>query len=178
MSTRAIDFEFSVDQEAYLREWMQKVSRSFALVVPFVEAPLTHYLSVAYLLCRVADNIEDCTQPTTWKQARFDEMADLLAEPTLASQMLPRWQTYAWPGLTDDEQAIMMADHGEPLWAIYAAIPQPSRDAVHRWVLAMAEGMAGLDDADRARASSTATACRCSAKRATTTATAISWRGR
>ena len=44
----------------------------------------------------------------------------------------------------------MMADHGEPLWAIYAAIPQPSRDAVRRWVLAMAEGMAGLDDADRA----------------------------
>jgi hypothetical protein len=31
---------------------------------------MRHYLAVAYPLCRVADNIEDCGQPHTWKKER------------------------------------------------------------------------------------------------------------
>ena len=50
--------------------------------------------------------------------------------------------------------------------------------AVHRWVLAMAEGMAGLDDADRAPRFVDRDGVQVLRERATTTATAISWRGR
>lgn len=141
-------FRLGEEQRSYLSEWMHKVSRSFALVVPFVEEPLTHYLATAYLLCRVADNIEDCTQPTGWKQQRFAEMATLLDEPSRAEDVLGRWQREPWPGLTADEQAIMQVEHGAPLWAIYAAIPLPPRDIVRRWVLAMIDGMAKLEDDD------------------------------
>ena len=51
------------DQSDYLAARMNEVSRSFALVVPSLEEPLDHYMATAYLLCRVADNIEDCGQP-------------------------------------------------------------------------------------------------------------------
>ena len=149
MSGQEIAFRISEQQEEYLSDWMQKVSRSFALVVPFVEEPLTHYLSTAYLLCRVADNIEDCLQPVAWKQARFAELATLLEAPSLAAEVLPRWQQEEWPGLTDDEQAIMESQYGAPLWEIYQDIPEPSRDVIGRWVLAMAEGMASLDEPGR-----------------------------
>ena len=66
-------FELTQAQAAYLDIWMSKVSRSFALVVPWLEEPLNHLLATAYLLCRVADNIEDSRQPFVWKEQRFHE---------------------------------------------------------------------------------------------------------
>ena len=77
--------------EQYLNTLMKQVSRSFALVVPNLEEPLNHYIATAYLLCRAVDNIEDCTQPFAWKEARFAEFQDLLEAPDLAPQILSRW---------------------------------------------------------------------------------------
>ncbi|MFN2121898.1 MAG: squalene/phytoene synthase family protein, partial [Candidatus Promineifilaceae bacterium] len=71
-------------QHRYLAEMMQKVSRSFALVAPAVETPLDDYLAAAYLICRVADNIEDAQQSYSWQQARFAEFMGLLKEPETA----------------------------------------------------------------------------------------------
>jgi phytoene/squalene synthetase len=56
---------FSPEQQAYLQEWMERASRSFAVVVVFLEQPLKEYLSIAYLICRVIDNIEDTLQAST-----------------------------------------------------------------------------------------------------------------
>ena len=57
-------------QRTYLTVTMDRVSRSFALVVPWLEDPLQDYVSTAYLLCRALDNIEavsytHLTLPTT-----------------------------------------------------------------------------------------------------------------
>ena len=49
-------------QRTYLTTTMGRVSRSFALVVPWLEDPLQDYIATAYLLCRVLDNIEDCSE--------------------------------------------------------------------------------------------------------------------
>ena len=38
--------------QPYLAEAMQRVSRSFALVIPWLEEPLQTYLASSYLLCR------------------------------------------------------------------------------------------------------------------------------
>ncbi|NJM28259.1 MAG: hypothetical protein HC856_08680, partial [Pseudanabaena sp. RU_4_16] len=64
-------FYLSYEQREYWETWLSRVSRSFALVTPCFEEPLDAYMSIAYLLCRVADNIEDCYQPYEWQQARF-----------------------------------------------------------------------------------------------------------
>ena len=53
-------FRLTPTQKSYLGKQLDKVSRSFAILIPYIEPPLRHYLAVAYLLCRVADNIEDC----------------------------------------------------------------------------------------------------------------------
>src|SRR5512145_447243 len=92
---------------AYLEQHLGSVSRSFALVIPLLEMPLQHYLATAYLLCRVVDNIEDCTQPAMWKQQRFAEFMQLLRDPREASAVLSRWQDEAWPALSDKEQRLM-----------------------------------------------------------------------
>ncbi|MBN1220268.1 MAG: squalene/phytoene synthase family protein [Anaerolineae bacterium] len=128
---------------------MKKVSRSFALVVPCLEPPLNHWMATAYLLCRVVDNVEDCLQPTAWKRQRFAEFERLLAEPELAPEILSSWQEQAWPGLTPDEQQLMILPNGHLLWQIYAAIPAESQTIIRYWTQAMALGMSQLEDKER-----------------------------
>jgi len=139
-------FRLNAQQTAYLDTWMNRVSRSFALVIPCLEEPLNHYLATAYLLCRVIDNIEDSLQPFSWKAQRFDEIAELLERPARAAQYLDGWDSEAWPGLTPDEQAVMGREHGLPLWEIYALIPPEPFAIIRHWASAMVAGMRDLDD--------------------------------
>ena len=143
-------FKLTQAQQEYLNEFMNKVSRSFTFVVACLEEPLNHFMSTAYLICRVADNIEDCKQPQAWQQMRFAELAQLLEDPTLASDILAGWDREAWPGLSTDEQQLMGAKRGLSLWQIYALIPGDARSTIGRWSLTMAEGMRHLEDPGRA----------------------------
>ena len=86
MGTMIDTFEPTVAQQTYLEQKLGDVSRSFALVVPFLEAPLQHYLATAYLLCRVVDNIEDCGRPLTWQEERFAEFSRLVARPAVCDR--------------------------------------------------------------------------------------------
>jgi farnesyl-diphosphate farnesyltransferase len=139
-------FEITQAQKEYLNEFMNKVSRSFAVVVACIEEPLRAYMTTAYLICRVADNIEDCQRPAAWKQARFAELSQLLEEPALAPDVLSGWDREEWPGLTSDEREQMRLESGLSLWQIYALIPDDARTSIRRWASAMAEGMEHLED--------------------------------
>ncbi|MFN2134691.1 MAG: squalene/phytoene synthase family protein, partial [Candidatus Promineifilaceae bacterium] len=125
---------------------MNKVSRSFSLVAPEVDAPLDDYLAVAYLICRVVDNIEDAQQPFAWQKKRYTEFAWLLDAPHTADNVLAEWETFDWPGLTDDEQRMMTREGGLLLWEIYAKMPHGVLASIKRWTSIMAEGMARTDD--------------------------------
>jgi farnesyl-diphosphate farnesyltransferase len=142
-------FEPVPSQMTYLDSMMNKVSRSFAVVVPCLEEPLNHYLSTAYLLCRVVDNIEDCTQSLAWKEQRFTEFSSLLNEPLRATEILSRWQRDSWPGLTADEVRLMSVEAGLPLWQIYALFPAKIRDIIAHWTVAMARGMSQIEQPDQ-----------------------------
>lgn len=128
-------------QRIYLTTTMGRVSRSFALVVPWLEDPLQDYIATAYLLCRVLDNIEDCSEPLSWQTERFAEFAGLLSEPGIAPQRLGQWDAMPWPGLSADERALMTVDGGLPLWLIYATFPPHVRAILQQWISLMAKGM-------------------------------------
>ncbi len=141
--------ELTSVESDYLQHQLDHVSRTFAMVVPCVELPARHYLATAYLLCRVVDNIEDCTRPIAWKNARFAEFVDLLGDPGPAAEVLHRWSLEPWPGLTEREAALMGDHDGLMLWRIYAQIPPHARDIVRRWTGLMAQGMRQLGDPER-----------------------------
>jgi farnesyl-diphosphate farnesyltransferase len=137
-------------QRTYLTVAMSRVSRSFSLVVPWLEEPLQNYVATAYLLCRTLDNIEDCTQPLAWQKQRFAEFTHLLAEPELALDVLSSWEDEAWPGLSADEMELMTLEGGLPLWLIYSTFPQRTRSIIENWIRLMAKGMElALDPAQR-----------------------------
>ncbi len=146
MDTTVDTFEPTVAQQTYLEQKLGDVSRSFALVVPFLEAPLQHYLATAYLLCRVVDNIEDCGQSVEWKKERFAEFSRLLREPQHATEFLSGWEREAWPALTDKETRMMGVTDGLALWHIYAEMPQAIRTIIRRWTNVMVQGMEQLSD--------------------------------
>lgn len=134
----------SAEHAAYLATRMTEVSRSFALVVPRIEKPLGDYLATAYLICRVVDNVEDCTAPDDWRLERFAELDSLLADCGTADRVLSRWQGLAWPGLTGEERRLMSLAGGGPLWAVYWSMPAGARGQIRTWVQAMIDGMRGL----------------------------------
>lgn len=146
MSQTIAVFELTPAQQGYLDQQLNRVSRSFALVVPTLEAPLRSYLSVAYLLCRVVDNIEDCGQTYVWQQQRFSEFLHLLRDPHHAVEALSLWEGAAWPALTDYERRLMGVADGLALWEIYARMPQDVQEIVQHWTSEMARGMSQLGD--------------------------------
>ncbi len=149
MNDRTGVFRLTSTQKKYLEQQLEGVSRSFAILIPFIDPPVRHYLAVAYLLCRVADNIEDCGQMHTWKKERFEEFLRVLREPRLAAGQLADWERLAWPGLSPAERQLMGASHGLALWQIYAMIPDRAQLVLRRWISVLAMGMSQLGEANK-----------------------------
>lgn len=141
--------ELTKTEKQYLSDELDKVSRSFALVIPTLEEPLNYQMGIAYLICRVVDNIEDCTQPLEWKALRFQEFHGLINEPAAAAQILTRWSRESWPGLTPDETAMMGERSGSMLWGIFASLPETVQSIIRHWSAEMANGMAIIEGPDR-----------------------------
>src|SRR3954468_12541723 len=94
--------ESRISDEAYQDQILPGVSRTFALTIPQLPPALRTAVTNAYLLCRIADTIEDETPasaaPTLILQQRFvavvcgKEDADLLARDVarqLSERTLP-----------------------------------------------------------------------------------------
>src|SRR6478609_6059684 len=63
------------DSVAFRREMLHRTSRTFAVNVPLLPRPLDGIVTTAYLLCRVADTIEDATALPA--QARVELLGEL-----------------------------------------------------------------------------------------------------
>lgn len=116
---------------------LPKVSRTFALSIRFLPGDLGRAVLVAYLLCRIADTVED------------DGGADVETKTRLLDLLL---EAFDGPTKTDvfvaESQVIGgEADHVELLrgtalvFQAFRALPEGSRAHVRRWVAEMVVGM-------------------------------------
>lgn len=70
------------ENQAYCREVLPAVSRTFALGIELLKDPLRDEIGVAYLVCRILDTIEDTTDlPAAERAALLDRCATGLADP-------------------------------------------------------------------------------------------------
>lgn len=58
----------------YQESSLHEVSRTFALTIPELPTPLRHVVGNAYLLCRIADTIEDATSLSVDEKKQFSEL--------------------------------------------------------------------------------------------------------
>ncbi|MFC4450421.1 phytoene/squalene synthase family protein [Halorussus aquaticus] len=60
---------------------VQGVSRTFAITIDVLEEPMASYICVGYLLCRVADTVEDAGHISPDEQARLLRLYDRALDP-------------------------------------------------------------------------------------------------
>ena len=68
------DFNTNLDDLSYQSEILQHVSRTFALTIPELPHALRIVISNAYLLCRIADTIEDDKSMSLEKKKEYSEL--------------------------------------------------------------------------------------------------------
>ena len=136
---------------AYCREVLPAVSRTFALNIPVLPAPLDMAVTVAYLLCRIADTLEDEAMGPT-SSALLTELARLstLPEGWEADAVLFTEQAL-WVLRPQTPESERMLVEGTPQVLEALALHEaPVRAHVATCVATMAEGMGRMGTKGRA----------------------------
>lgn len=109
------------------------VSRSFAVVIRELPHPLNDAVAVSYLLCRIADSIEDSSLPLSQKQAQLRRLPTVLDKPESGEAFVPSSISHAYHELMERPEAV---------FEMYRTLIPPARVAIHACVTEMSGGMA------------------------------------
>ncbi|MFB6137029.1 MAG: squalene/phytoene synthase family protein [Halobacteriaceae archaeon] len=107
----------SADDVAWCYDAVQRVSRTFALTVSQLSEPMSRDICVGYLLCRVADTVEDATHVPPADQRRVLETYGRVLDP--ADPTKP-------DAFADAVAPWVPEDHGAD-WAVVADAPRVLR---------------------------------------------------
>lgn len=126
---------------AYQEQILQQVSRTFALTIPQLPVSLRTVISNAYLLCRIADTIEDDNALSPAHARRFADMfvevvSGTTAAEQFAAELYPLLSDHTIPAehdLIKNTAAVIRITHG---------FNPTQRRALERCVRIMARGMA------------------------------------
>ncbi|MFW5939659.1 MAG: phytoene/squalene synthase family protein [Halolamina sp.] len=132
------------DDLAWCHEAVQDVSRTFALTVDVLDAPMDSYICLGYLLCRVADTVEDASHIPPAEQASllrtYDAVFDPAADTTAADFMA---EVHPWLPAEDERNADWAVVASTPrIVATFETLPTDVREAITPPVREMVDGMA------------------------------------
>ena len=121
----------------FSREILPSVSRTFALSIRVLPGQLGAAVNCAYLLCRIADTIEDePSMPAPDKAGLFDRMLACF-DDAAAADRFPELVA----GMTGDPAHLRLIHHTDLVFVAYRALPPATREHIKRWVTEMALGM-------------------------------------
>lgn len=125
---------------AFAQRILPQVSRTFALTIPQLPSPLCAVVTNAYLLCRIADTVED--EPTL-SAATKDELQSLLLAAITSTDPDERFSVAAAPLLSAqtlpaEHELVRGAHH---VFTQTRAFPARQRNALTRCLRIMCEGM-------------------------------------
>ncbi len=127
--------------DAFIREHLHGVSRTYALVIPMLPRPLDESVGLAYLLMRIVDTVEDATELNdATRRELLGELARSLADP---GRPLP-------PELTreigdKDAERRLMSQSSRVLERVRTLDPADT-EAVHHCARQMCDGVVGMLD--------------------------------
>lgn len=113
------------------------VSRTFALCIRFLPDDLRRSVTISYLLCRVADTVEDAPELTAdHKVELLGQLAAALDDP--GQSLIPLHRAFEQRPDADARLVTRAAD----VLGVFHAQPLAVRQAVAPWVAEMSRGMA------------------------------------
>jgi farnesyl-diphosphate farnesyltransferase len=133
--------------EAYQEHILQYVSRTFALTIPQLPVGLRRVVSNAYLLCRIADTVEDDNAVDSG-QTRY--MAELFVQVVAGNVPAAQFSEELHPLLSEhtiDEEHDLIKNT-DTVIRITHSFNENQRNALERCVRIMAKGMADYQDAE------------------------------
>ena len=126
---------------AYQEHILKGVSRTFALTIPQLPSPLSRVVSNAYLLCRIADTIEDDKHlPYADKREFSEQFIRVVGGELDAEQFALALHPRLSPTATDSEQDLIR--HTPAVIRITHGFSERQQAALHRCIRIMADGMA------------------------------------
>ena len=134
-----------VDDWAFQEKSLQLVSRTFALTIPQLPEPLRQVVSNAYLLCRIADTIEDDKHLPFADKRRFaDEFIEVVGARRDAGIFAESLHPLLSPAATEAERELIA--HTPAVIRITHSFTPRQRAALERCVRIMADGMARFQE--------------------------------
>ncbi len=125
------------NDRAFCHSMLPKVSRTFALCIRLLPSDLEYPILVAYLLCRIADTIEDTPSIAPLDKRRLlERLSACLDDSHLDAG--PLRETFAHPQ-SDEEQLAFEAD---ATLREFRTLPTVQRECIRPWVQEMCSGMA------------------------------------
>jgi farnesyl-diphosphate farnesyltransferase len=127
----------SPSAERFCRDILPKVSRTFALSIRFLPGNLGRTVGVAYLICRIADTVEDDGSATVEnKTVALDRLLQALDAPEAVGefQLASSW-------VSGDPHHVELVRRADLVFEVYHALPERSRERVRHWVNEMVRGM-------------------------------------
>ncbi|MCZ6915616.1 MAG: phytoene/squalene synthase family protein [Gemmatimonadetes bacterium] len=124
---------------AYCSDMLPKVSRTFALCIRLLPSDLEHPVLLAYLLCRIADTIEDSADLSAeQKSEALEHFGECVAtgDPD-ASHITELFES----ARTDEEE---LAREADAVLREFGRLPSSQQMAIRQWVKEMCTGMAGF----------------------------------
>ena len=123
--------------EKFAHHVLPAVSRTFALSIRVLPGELGRAVLTAYLLCRIADTLEDePALPAAAKAGLLDELARCFDDGSVAD---------AFPSLVQeisgDAAHVRLTRNTDLVFVLYRSLPPATRDHLRRWVLEMIAGM-------------------------------------
>lgn len=133
--------------EIYQEKILQDVSRTFALTIPQLPPALRKVVSNAYLLCRIADTIEDDNALTSNQTRQF---SDMFIEVVSGNIPAETFSEKLYPLLSDHtiESEHDLIKNAPSVIRITHSFNANQRNALERCIKIMAKGMADYQDAE------------------------------
>jgi farnesyl-diphosphate farnesyltransferase len=123
--------------ERWCRELLPRVSRTFALSVRVLPGELGRAVLAAYLLCRIADTIEDAPDVDAHvKAATLDRFLLCFDDPAGASALAAELGA-----ISGDAAHVELSSGADRVFALFGSLPVATQRHVHRWVAEMGLGM-------------------------------------
>jgi farnesyl-diphosphate farnesyltransferase len=117
---------------------LPKVSRTFAACIGLLPQPVQHRVLVAYLLCRIADTIEDCARMPAARKREL--LAAFRASLDQDGGSVPGLAEAFAQSANADE---LLTREADATLREFRSFPRQAREAIRPWVQEMCDGMAG-----------------------------------
>lgn len=137
VQAKATNAAASEADHKFCHESLLEVSRTFARPIEMLPGDLRVAVSCGYLLCRIADTIEDNPNLSIQQRdVRYGAFLAVMEEDADPAEFMGLWR-----GIEGRDAELHLCQNLDALLRVYRGLPQGMQDKTTRWVIEMTRGM-------------------------------------